>query len=426
MIIKTKPSNAIIEYLTKNKIVNLNIIGVIENEPEAEIYVDNEETPNIVLVRYEYFNYIYTEDDELLDEMLENLFKDNFYGFSGVHKPLAEKIIKRYSLTWENKCALYYLPEAKLDLSLIKNPVKAIDSEDAKVVDEFYTYRHPGSIEQIKKDIFNRPSSAVYVNDDIASWVLVHNDNSMGIMYTKEEYRKKGYAVDATIGIASKIISLGKTPFLHIVTSNTMSLALATKCDFVKYDYLDFFGIIAGVPPELIDVNNNSKINHLKTIEDFNYIKDVKLNCMYLPMYCFKDEYEKIQGFSITKVADMETINIWCETFIDGIDLKEETKDWFRDIVYKAVSNSENAYTLYIGMLNGKPVSTTAFQKFDDDVLGLYFTAVKDEINRNEIRMATIIEALTSEKNDHLEFVVIQSPEEYAGMMKKMGFVHSH
>lgn len=426
MIIKTKSSKAIFEFLNKNKIVNLNIIGVIENEPEAEIYVDNEASPNIVLVRHEYFNYIYTEEDELLEEMLEALFKDNFYGFSGVYRPLAEKIRNKYLVNWESRCALYYLPKENLNLSLIKNPVKSIDLKDANVVDEFYTYRHPGSIEEIKKDILNRPSSAVYVNDDIASWVLVHKDNSMGIMYTKEEYRKKGYAVDASIDLASKIINQGKIPFLQIVQSNTMSPGLATNCNFVKHGYADWFGIIAGSPQDLIDVINNSKINHLKSLEDFNYIKDGKLNPMYLPMFCFKDDYEKIKDFSLEKAVGSEMINTWCKTLIEGIDLEEERKEFFKEIVYRAVSNSENGYTLYVGMLNGKPVSTTAFHKFDDEVQGLYFTTVKSENNRNKISTATIIEALKSEKREGLELVVVHSTEEYAGSLKKIGFVHSH
>lgn len=426
MIIKTKPSKAIIEYLNKNKVVNLNILGVMENEPDAEIYVDNEESPNIVLVRYEYFNYIYTEDDELLDEMLEGLFKDNFYGFSGVYRPLADKIRKKYSLTWESRCALHYLPAENLDLNLIKNPVKSVDLEDAKVVDDFYTYRYPGSIEKIKKDILNRPSSAVYINNDIASWVLVHNDNSMGIMYTKEEYRKKGYAVDASIDLVSKIINLGKIPFLQIVASNTMSPALAAKCNFVSHGYADWFGIIAGIPHDLIEVNDKSKANHLKTIEDFNYIKDEKLSCMYLPMYGFTKEYEEIQDFSIIKATDDAMINIWCDTFIDGINLDKESKESFREIVYRAVSNSENCYILYLGMLKDTPVATTAFHKFDDEVIGSYFTTVIGDISINEIRFATIMEALKCEKNDRLEFVVIQAPEVYVEMLAKIGFVHSH
>ena len=426
MIIKTKPSKAIFDFLNENKIVNLNIIGVIENEPEAEIYVDNEESPNIVLVRSEYFNYVYTEKDELLDEMLENLFKDGFYGFSGVYRPLAEKIRKRYIISWESRCALYYLPEENLDLSLIKNPVKAINMEDAAVVDEFYTYRHPGSIEIIKKDILNRPSSAVYVNGDIASWVLVHKDNSMGIMYTKEEYRKKGYAIDVSIDLVSKIISEGKIPFLQIVNNNTMSPGLAAKCNFVKHGYADWFGIIAGQPKELMEAIDNSKINHLKSLEDFNYIKDEKTHSMYLPMYCFEEEYEEIQDFSLVKAIDAENINIWCEALIEGIDLKEEEKECFREIAYRATSNTDNGYTLYMGMLKGKPVSTIAFHKLDDEVKGLYFVTVKDEVSGCEIRRATIIEALKIERNDQLEFVVTQSPKTDVGIMEKIGFVQSH
>lgn len=426
MIIKTKTSKAIIDYLNRNRIVNLNIIGIIENEPEAEIYVDNEESPNIVLVRHGYYNYIYTEDDELLDEMLETLFKNNFYGFSGIYKPLAQKIRKRYLVNWESKCTLYYLPEENLDLSLIKNPVKSIDLKDAKVVDDFYTYRYPGSIEKIKKDIINRPSSAVYINGDIASWVLIHNDNSMGIMYTKDTYRKNGYAVDVSIDLASKIIDLGKTPFLQIVEGNTMSPNLAAKCNFVKHGYADWLGIIAGVPQELIDANNNSRINHLKTIEGFEYLKDENLNYMYLPMFCFKNEHEEIEDFSVIKVVDMELMKIWSNTLVEGMNLNEEVKGSFKEKVYKAVSNSQNGYTLYMGMLKGEPVSTTAFHKFDDEVLGLYFTAVKGDHWRNEIRRATVIDAIQSEKNESLELIITQSTEKYVGILREIGFTQSH
>jgi len=67
---------------------------------------------------------------------------------------------------------------------------------------------------------------------------------------------------------------------------------------------------------QLIDAINNSKINHLKTLEDFNYIKDEKLNPMYLPMFCFKDDYEKVEDFKLEKVVARGMINTWCETVI--------------------------------------------------------------------------------------------------------------
>ncbi|MGV8984212.1 GNAT family N-acetyltransferase [Clostridium sp.] len=427
MIVKTKPSDLIIEYLNKNKIINSNIIGIVENEPEAEIYVDNEDVSRGVLVRYEYFNYIYTEEDEFLDEVLETLFKDNFYGFSGVYRPLAQKIRERYVVVWESRCSLHYLPTENLDLSLIKNPVESINIKDAEMVDKFYTYRHPGSLEQIKKDISNRPSSAIYANGDIASWVLIHNDDSMGIMFTKEEYRKKNYAVDTSIDLALKIMELGKTPFLQINEANNMSPGLAAKCGFVKYGYADWFGIIEGTPKDLIDTNNQDRNNHLKSLEGFKYTDDKELNCMYLPPYIFNSEYEKIEGFTIEKVTDSGMIDIWCETFIAALEMEENKKNVFRNIVYKAVLNTENGYTLYSGILNGVIVSTTAFSKLNNDCLGLYFWSVKPSMRRRGIARATVIEALkTVTKSDDIEFILLQSPANYQDMFEKMGFVHSH
>ncbi|MGH4139139.1 GNAT family N-acetyltransferase [Clostridium sp.] len=427
MIVKTKPSELIMEYLNKNKIINSNIIGIIENEHEAEIYVDNEEVSRGVLVRFEYFNYIYTEEDEFLDEVLETLFKDNFYGFSGVYRPLAQKIRERYLVVWESRCSLHYLPTENLDLCLIKNPVKSICIKDAEMVDKFYTYRHPGSLDQIKKDISNRPSSAIYANGDIASWVLIHNDNSMGIMFTKEEYRKKNYAVDTSLDLALKIIELGKIPFLQINEANNMSPGLAAKCGFVKYGYADWFGIIEGTPKSLIDTNNQDRNNHLKALEGFKYSDDKELNCMYLPPYIFNSEYEKIEGFTIEKVIDDNMITKWCETFVSSLEMEENQKDIFRDIVYKTVSNTENGYTLYSGILNGEIVSTTAFSKLDNDCLGLYFWSVKPSMRRRGIARATVIEALkTVTKSDDIEFILLQSTANYQDMFEKMGFVHSH
>lgn len=427
MIIKTKPSDAIIQYLNQNKIVNLNIIGVIENESQAEIYIDKEDVSRGVLVRHEYFNYIYTENDEFLDEVLGTLFKDNFYGFSGVYRPLAEKIRKKYSVVWESRCALHYLPKENLDSSLLKNAIKSIDIKDAELVDKFYTYRNPDSLEKIKSDISHRPSSAIYVNEDIASWVLVHNDNSMGIMFTKEEYRKKNYAVETSIDLALKIMKLGKIPFLQINEANNMSPGLAAKCGFVKYGYADWFGIIDGTPKDLIDANNQCRNNHIKAIEGFRYLDDQDLNCMYLPPYIFNSEYEKIEGFTFEKITDNEMIDIWSEVFIDALEIKESRNNIFKDIVYNAVSNTENEYTLYNGILNGEIVSTTAFSKLDNDCLGLYFWVVKPSMRGGGIGRATVIEALKfATKADDMEFILLQSPAKYVDMFEKIGFIHSH
>lgn len=249
MIIKTKLIEPVLRFLNKNVIVNLNIIGFIENEPDADIYVDNEKSPTGVVAIKGYFSFIFTENDQFLDEMLSTFYKHGSYGFSGVYRPLALKIKSKFEIEWESRCALYYYPSNEIDMSLIKSNVQPVQITDAETINYYYTYKDETSIDRIKDDLKKRHSSAVYVNGDIACWVLIHNDRSMGVMYTREKHRKMGYAVDVTIDLTNKILKSGSIPFLQITEENTMSPGLAKKCGFIHDgNFSDWFGIISGKP----------------------------------------------------------------------------------------------------------------------------------------------------------------------------------
>ncbi len=243
MLKRIKANEAIIDFLKQNYLLNQNIIGVINNAPKAEIYVDNEINPKGVFVRNDYWNYLYSDNDEFIDEASKTLFKKGYYGFGAVERSIGEKIQKKFKIHWNNPCGLYYLPKRNIDTSLIKNKTSSIDIKDAEIIDKYYEYRHPGTIEVIREDIINRPSSAIYKNGELVSWVLVHIDNSMGIMYTKEEHRRNGYAVDVTIDLASKILKEGNVPFVHIVKGNNKSEYLAKRTGFERYGDVIWFGI---------------------------------------------------------------------------------------------------------------------------------------------------------------------------------------
>lgn len=243
-MIKTLLNQRITDFLNRNEIVNLNIKGIIHNNPGAEIYVDNEHNIEGVLVKNGFIYSLYTEHEDVLDHFLSEISQNaDYIGFSGLHRPITEMVLKRFSVEWRNPCDIYYLPVENFDPNLQKNLTQAVRPEDAGIVNQFYTFRSETSIERIRKDIACRFSSAIYVNGDLASWVLTHDDNSMGIMYTKEEYRNRGYAVDVTVDLSGKIIKDGHIPYLQILESNTQSPGLATKCGFVKADKCDWFGV---------------------------------------------------------------------------------------------------------------------------------------------------------------------------------------
>ncbi|WP_202709839.1 GNAT family N-acetyltransferase [Sporosalibacterium faouarense] len=250
MIKEVQRNDKILGLLKENIILNQNIIAIINNVPKAKIYVDNTDNPTGVFVKNGYFHYIYTRNNDFIDDVCNNFFKEGFFGLSAVEKSIADKIISKYEVDWINPCRLYYLPEDKLDRGLRKNKVERLRLNDAKIIDGFYEYSNPGTLDDIKNNIERRPSSAIYIGDELVSWVLVHNDNSMGIMYTKEEHRGKGYAIDVTIDLASKIIDNGDIPFVHIVEGNYKSEGLAAKCGFQKHDQVIWGGIVAGTPKQ--------------------------------------------------------------------------------------------------------------------------------------------------------------------------------
>ena len=65
----------------------------------------------------------------------------------------------------------------------------------------------------------------------------------MGIMYTIEKARRKGYAEEVSLVLMDKMLRLGKTPFIQIVETNQMSPGLAKKCGFVKAGKCSWMGI---------------------------------------------------------------------------------------------------------------------------------------------------------------------------------------
>lgn len=420
MLIKTEKSDAIMNFLKNKFLINENIIGVIENLTQAEIYVDDVEIPKGVMVKKDgYMHYVYTEDESFIDNMCESYFKEGFFGFSGVEGKLAEKIRQRYLLGWESSCTLYHMPKENLDLSLKKNLTDRIRQEDAETVDHFYQYRGPETLEVVKRDITNRPSSAIYVNDEIACWVLIHDDNSMGIMYTKEEHRRKGYAVDVTIDLARQIIEADKIPYIQIVKGNGMSPGLAQKCGFVEAGKADWFGIIAGNPKELAESNDNSRQQLLAVIppelHTQIYKETEKYTCLYNFLYNFKYPSVDMKGLSFVKVENEQQMNAWGDIVSKCNKVQIE----------KSAGEDPN-FNLFLLQKDNEAIGASATHKYEEEDRGLYFMSVLSAYENTDTRKILAMETINYEKNHGCEYIVTQADEKWVELFQELGFRKSH
>jgi hypothetical protein len=425
-MIKTTLSDKIVNCLKKDLIQNLNILGILENYTDVEIYVDDGEHPRSVLVRRGYFNYIYTKEDSFIEDALNTQYKKNgFYGFSGLEESISKKLRKHFITHWESPGDLYYLPKENFDPSLKKHETKSIDITDAEKIDYYYTFRNNHSIYKIKDDIESRLSSAIYKGDEIVSWVLLHEDNSMGIMYTMEEHRGEGYAVDVTIDLADKILKQGKVPFLQINRHNNKSPGLARKCGFVMDGSAIWFGGIMGIPEELrkdADVMLSNIKANFNCEELFNsYIQSEHHQGFILSLIDMKEYHKDEKSFEVKKISSEDELKTWCETLSIAYQVKDSDFEQFNSCLYSSISNNRKNYELYLGYLEGKPASTAGIYMIEDRACSLCYLSALPEYKKEEADKLTASIVFEAKKLDDRSIIGVMSNKENSSFFKQLG-----
>jgi hypothetical protein len=425
-MIKTTISEKIIDFLKEDLIQNLNMLGIIKNIFDIEIYVDNVDNPRGVLLKNGYFNYIYTKEDSFIDDICNNLCEaEGFYGFSGLEENIKIKLAKNFTSHWETPCDLYYLPKENFNPTLRKNIATSVDIKDAETIDFYYDYKSNESLRNIKNDISSRPSSAIYKDGEIASWVIIHNDNSMGIMHTKEEHRGKGYAVDVTIDLCEKILNQGKIPFLQIVQYNSMSPGLAKKCGFVKYGRAIWFGGIKGKPKYFYEMSETIYSNIKRDFGDeelfLKYISPKAATDFLFSLIDFEPLNNNYSDFEINEIVEDRDLEAWCSTASKGYELPANCAREFELKLKLAIQKDRSKYKLFLGSLKGTPVSTIGFYMIENEVPGICYQSTLPELTDKEFDNILINEVLTKIKKDKWELIIIRSPQYKKSFLKSLG-----
>ena len=240
-----KQYNEAIKYLENMGYEQLNSLYFLKNNPTSEVYIYNEDIQNGVIIRgYDSeFYYIATNNSDFLSKFWDYLPSGHIM-FSGVPIDTALKLQKNKQLRYNNLCKVYVLTGSFLPIANNKYIVEPLVVSDAKEVDKYYTYRHEGSDEGFRHSIKTFDSSCVRINGELAAWCLVHEDGSLGPLYTKEEFRRRGLAEIVASDLMQKLIAKGHTPFVQIVEGNMSSLNLVSKVSAMTYTHdCDWFSL---------------------------------------------------------------------------------------------------------------------------------------------------------------------------------------
>lgn len=249
-MIKTLDTTKVVNFLCSLDAKGFNMLGTLTNSQKAnkslDIYVDDQTDIKAVALVSGGKNFsevqITCYDTGFVKSLLEQFKKGRYLYFGGVEAKLAEYLRTLITQQWCNPCDCYFYPSKQVLDTKSNFVATSINLKDAAEVDSYYTYRSEHSLKQITEEITNRPSAAIYIDGEIASWSLTHFDNSMGAMFTKPKFRKMGLAEIVTKHHLRQLIECGITPYVQIVTDNTASKNLATKCGFVSFGQYDHFG----------------------------------------------------------------------------------------------------------------------------------------------------------------------------------------
>lgn len=235
---EVKDRKAIIDKIELTDYKMLNVLGILRNT-DIKVMVDDLENPKSFWMKDHYFNFLYSHDDQFIAEFSEAVNEDDF-GFSGTIDEVFNYFNEHDMIHWKNTCSQYHYEGNTFDVE----PLDSLTIEDAEYVDKHYEYNNDHSLEKIKDAILNRPSSCLRIDGVLVSFVLLHDDDSIGYMFTLPEHRGKGYAYMLTKDILNKTIASGRLPYIQIVKGNTKSEQLAEKAGFVKHGEVHWFGVV--------------------------------------------------------------------------------------------------------------------------------------------------------------------------------------
>ncbi|MGM0420300.1 MAG: GNAT family N-acetyltransferase [Bacillota bacterium] len=231
------------DFIAQDKIAHINTIGVMKICDDYSLYVDDFDQPQGYLIRRDEWNIIYYNSSRAEAEVIK-MAVEKPRKFSGVHRRFYEKVKEKREIDFYELCYLYYLLPDDFKYQEPDHEVDYLTKDDAEIVDHHYTYQSEDdtSYDYIKKAIQERPSAVVRDEEgNPLSWAILRDDGSMGIAYTREEYRRRGLAEAVNMELLKRTIDFGLIPYVHIVKDNRASLSLADELGFIRYGEVVWF-----------------------------------------------------------------------------------------------------------------------------------------------------------------------------------------
>ncbi len=115
---------------------------------------------------------------------------------------------------------------------------KDIRPLDMNACDYVCSHYELGGPEYAKERIEAGAMYGIYDNGELAGFIGMHDEGSIGMLFIDEKHRGKGYAQDLESFMFNRALERGETPYGQVFTDNTASLSLQDKVGVYAGDKL--------------------------------------------------------------------------------------------------------------------------------------------------------------------------------------------
>ncbi len=218
------------EFLLKYRQLPM-LYDIEDGDEDYAVYADNAEEISCVVIEYEPKNYygVFSLEPKLLDEAYNRFFAEKHVWLGAADSRVFE-YYKKYGFVCEEMCHMYEFTGTRQPNMDCPYAVTEIMPKDYRIVKERHQYR--GTLKEIRKCAKKFPTSAIYIDGEMASWCMVHENLAMGPMFTLPEMRGKNLGVYVTNDLVGKLLDRNIKPYFLIVIGNASSEKLSKKVGF--------------------------------------------------------------------------------------------------------------------------------------------------------------------------------------------------
>ncbi|XP_019726036.1 glycine N-acyltransferase-like protein 3 isoform X1 [Hippocampus comes] len=230
----------------RNKQTNIQI--VVDTWPDFKVIICRPDPENKQASDWRKKVTFYCLDEKMLRKML--LEEDaidwsadfTFECFDNSHTGLLKEVSTQIQVSHTHLICAYqlYLPNSSHLVtpafnSDINSRISSLDLSHAHLVNQ--TWKFGGDelgYKKIVRQISNFPSYCITDHQgQPVSWLLLHENLSLGMLYTLPEHRRKGYATVLVYTMAQRLLAEGYPVFTYVEEGNMVSFKMFKNLGFI-------------------------------------------------------------------------------------------------------------------------------------------------------------------------------------------------